>query len=64
MISDSELATLRKLHRHMIDGQLVPSCFNCAYFVEKEEQCVRWKVRPPAATIVYGCESWEGDIPF
>lgn len=40
------------------------NCLNCLFFTEKTEQCGKYKMRPPARTIVEGCPSWDLDIPF
>lgn len=40
------------------------NCLNCENFDEKTEMCSLYDARPPAATIVSGCDSWVLDIPF
>lgn len=42
------------------------NCLNCTYFVENTMFCKQWNARPPAKTIVYGCDSHDdiGVIPF
>lgn len=37
---------------------LYQSCINCENFVEKTEQCILAKARPPVRILVYGCEKW------
>ena len=44
------------------------SCANCQYYWHGQEQCNKWQMKPPAKTIVVGCDDWivewEDDIPF
>lgn len=53
------------LHRELIDHAIVKSCLSCLSFA-KDETCLFYpgNPRPPAQVIVYGCPSWELDIPF
>lgn len=54
------------LHRELIDKYVVKSCLNCGGFDHKAEVCLFYpgNHRPPAQVIVFGCLSWELDIPF
>lgn len=60
----SETADL--LHRELIDQCIVKSCLNCLSFDAKVEVCLFYpgKPHPPAKVVVFGCPSWELDIPF
>jgi hypothetical protein len=43
------------------------SCINCNSFDEKIECCMRYRQRPPARVIAYGCQDWaniDDDVPF
>ena len=78
MIASDEptLTAIDKLHRRLVDHQLVRSCLNCRHFGSNDnlgpgdphgtpEICGIYKARPPAEVIVYSCgPSWESDIPF
>jgi hypothetical protein len=48
------------------EPELVRSCMTCASFRESDEQCVKFKARPPARVIAYGCKDYfnEAEIPF
>lgn len=39
-------------------------CTKCANFNNETEVCQLFNARPPASTIVEGCDKWELDIPF
>lgn len=62
------LATEMKLHEKLVLGGILPSCHGCMWWgmngKPKEEVCTLYKARPPAETIVFGCEKYEWDIPF
>ncbi len=42
------------------------NCLSCSHFTENTMFCKRWNARPPAKTIVYGCDEYDdiGVIPF
>jgi hypothetical protein len=40
------------------------SCINCSMFDEPSETCVRFKIKPPARIIAFGCINHEDQIPF
>jgi len=42
------------------------SCLNCFFFNEKEELCNKYKMRPPARIIAFGCPDYSDviEIPF
>lgn len=46
--------------------ELVRTCLSCSSFNEPSEYCQRYKARPPARVIAYGCPSYinEDEIPF
>lgn len=48
------------------EGELVRSCLTCAVFQESSELCGKFKARPPARVIAYGCKDYfnEKEIPF
>jgi len=54
------------LHRELVNNFIVKSCLNCLGFDQKVEVCLFYvgSPRPPAPVIVFGCSSWELDIPF
>lgn len=39
-------------------------CTECVKFDLKTEKCSLYDARPPATTIVQGCDEWDLDIPF
>jgi hypothetical protein len=47
-----------------IEHQLWRCCLNCIDFYATDEQCSRFKSKPPADVIVTGCKHWDADIPF
>lgn len=47
-----------------IDSQRWMCCINCESWLNKAEECNKYKMRPPALVIATGCETWTGDIPF
>lgn len=53
------------LHRELVNQFIVKSCLTCLSFA-KDETCLFYpgNPRPPASVIVFGCPSWELDIPF
>lgn len=51
-------------HEDMLIRQLVASCYNCESFNKDKEICLMCNQRPPAQVIVFGCDGWEGEIPF
>lgn len=40
------------------------NCVRCEHYREGEEVCSLYNARPPARTIIQGCDSWEDGIPF
>jgi hypothetical protein len=48
------------------ETELVKTCITCASFRESDEQCTKFKARPPARVIAYGCKDYfnEEEIPF
>lgn len=63
-----------KFHQKLIKHGVVPTCINCEHWgmnqgavtgkPPKEEVCRLYSMRPPAEVIVFGCPSWEWDLPF
>lgn len=47
-------------------GFLYRNCLNCIHWEEGNDQCGKFKLKPPAEIIVYSCEKYEDndDIPF
>jgi hypothetical protein len=45
---------------------MTSSCISCTYFNEAMEHCSKFKQRPPARVIAFGCEAYlDGEeIPF
>jgi hypothetical protein len=77
MSSDPIRPTIRQdrayeLRQHLFDwissydAELVRTCLTCTLFNEKQELCNKWKSRPPARVIAYGCPDYfaEDEIPF
>jgi len=59
------MLALDQMHKRMIEAQMFRSCLNCIQFDTKTEQCLMFKVRPPAEVILYSCgPTWEADVPF
>jgi len=52
------------LHQYLIQTQAVQSCLNCEFSDQENNICTRYNVPPPMKVAVYGCEGWEGEIPF
>ena len=54
--------------KHFIEGIEVPeqkvNCITCNHFDEESEICGKYKMRPPARTIVEAGPEWDLDIPF
>ena len=41
------------------------TCATCDWYNHEHEMCSKWKMKPPAKTIVVGCDDWwYDDIPF
>lgn len=42
------------------------NCLSCSHFTENTMFCKRWDARPPAKTIIYGCDEYDDlyDVPF
>lgn len=48
-------------------GTMHVSCLNCDSFDEQNEVCTRYRQRPPARVIAFGCPDWvnlNDDVPF
>ena len=40
------------------------SCLTCIHFIEAMETCDKFRQRPPARVIAYGCNEHTLEIPF
>ena len=41
------------------------SCINCVHWSLNNDNCDKYRMRPPAKVIVYSCgKDWEDEIPF
>lgn len=47
-------------------GQVLRTCLTCCAFDEPQEQCRKYRARPPARVIAYGCKDYfsEEELPF
>lgn len=58
------------LHKELIRNFVFRSCINCELLDRGAKgrpavaTCTLYNATPPPETIVYGCPSWELDIPF
>lgn len=53
------------LFRELIQAQVIRSCINCDHMNIETNVCFKYKMQPPAPTIVFGCgEGWFPLIPF
>lgn len=52
------------LERIAKENHIYQSCVNCQNFNEPAEICKLANQRPPARVIVFGCNMWDGGIPF
>lgn len=51
----------------MLPEKIIKSCLTCDHFNEPEEVCKKYKMKPPARVIAFGCESYfssDEEIPF
>jgi hypothetical protein len=55
---------LKDYIHQMAEVPVEVNCVNCENFDADTELCALYNARPPAATIVKGCDSWVLDIPF
>ncbi len=61
----TEAAAWEKLHKHaLFVTSQARSCLNCEHWGDDEDQCLKFKVKPPAKVIVFSCEAWDDRIPF
>ncbi len=62
----SKLSTQARqaLHQFLVSQHTVQSCINCEFMDKKQTLCTLYKAQPPIQVIVFGCEKWEGEIPF
>ena len=63
------------LHKELVHQAKVPCCLTCVHFLGSDygettnpaevDFCNKFNARPPASTIVFGCNHWDiDDIPF
>lgn len=51
----------------MTSGEFHKTCITCDKFNEKEEVCMKFKMKPPARVIAFACAEYDNindDIPF
>lgn len=54
LTTDDVARLTAELHKQ----RLVHTCLTCTHWQPQAEICARYKVRPPAAVIAYGCPEW------
>lgn len=64
MLLNEKIELHRLLHKELIATHVVTTCINCEAFDKRNELCTLCNQRPPAETIVKGCEQWYDCIPF
>ena len=54
------------VHVHVFNAlmQATRTCANCSKYCHETETCLMWNARPPARTIVAGCDEHEDEVPF
>lgn len=54
----------QKLHRFLVKQGAVSTCLNCVGW--KNGACIAYgaPVLPPPEVLVFGCKSWDNEIPF
>lgn len=66
-IPKTEIAQeMDRLHRGLIQEGVMRSCINCEHWSTKGNNfvCSLANKTPPPETLVFGCESWNFNIPF
>lgn len=60
-------ATLQTAFSRILNAQYpFQNCLNCTHWDYGNDQCGKFKAKPPTDVIIYSCESYEDndDIPF
>lgn len=57
-----DVPDMLRLAKKIHERRVIPSCLTCEHFVEANELCIKYKQRPPARVIAYGCPSWDDNI--
>ena len=52
------------LQQMLIKQAVFHTCFNCDHMNKQTGESGRYKIRPPIEVIVFGCPTWEEEIPF
>ncbi len=53
------------MQQELLDNDVLHSCLNCEYWIEKDDKCERYNLTPPPKIIVFSCgEGWTYRIPF
>jgi len=62
---DRFISALRA-HLYEENADFLKTCLTCVCFDEKLEYCKKYKARPPARVIAYGCRDYfhNDEIPF
>lgn len=42
----------------------IQTCLNCHHCDQVNDQCGKYKMKPPMNVVIGGCAEWECDIPF
>ncbi|QDP52310.1 MAG: hypothetical protein Unbinned4162contig1001_10 [Prokaryotic dsDNA virus sp.] len=53
-----------EVQESMAASGVIRTCENCAHCDKPNDQCGKFKAKPPIVVIAKGCEHWELDIPF
>ena len=53
----------KRMHNAILARGDIPCCIVCEHFNSAEEHCRFWDARPPADTIVMGCQQFSF-MPF
>lgn len=59
---NSHLEAKAILHSALIEHCVIATCINCEYW--KNDICTKYNAVPPPRIIVYGCETWNENLPF
>jgi hypothetical protein len=56
----------KEVHRHVFNAIVMATrtCANCERYCHSTEKCLLWNARPPARTIVEGCDEHRDEVPF
>lgn len=42
----------------------IQTCLNCLHCDRANDQCGKFKAKPPMNVVIGGCQDWECNIPF